>query len=566
MRGKKIIVLGMAVTLLTSLVYGCSGRVKVSDDKNAVMETKSQQSKYLWIEDKNYGYIMSYSLSNNTAVTDGLYLAYSKDGKTFTALNHNAAVYYTKVGTGRMDAPSIFRKTDNTFGIVAADNGMNKNVILMDSTDLITFDNQRVAEVSNSGNVLRPKCMYDDASKSYNLYWHVGNKIYSSSSKNLESFNPPQKVSESFIDFEGVMAPENAVIGGIVGVSQEEYDKILKAYNLEVTLDINAKKYPSPLVEERADPWILLGEDGYYYFTGSYPMTGDNDAEGYSRVVLRRSKTIEGLAQAEEKVIWNEAEEDSVHRFIWAPELHNINGSWYVYFAGAVNRSNVYSVVPQVLRCKGTDPYEDPWEYVGRFQGMTGDTFSFNGFSLDMTYFENAGKHYVIWAQKPNTSNLYMAEINPKEPWKLISNPIMLTKPEYSWEKQVFEVNEGAAVLKQNNKIYVSFSASGTGSEYCVGLLWADADSDLMNIDSWTKEVSPILTTEDLDGESGPGHNSFTVDEDGNLLLIYHARPASHEEGKCGTFSRNSLVDPCRHARVKRVYFTADGKMVLRAK
>ena len=96
-----------------------------------------------------------------------------------------------------------------------------------------------------------------------------------------------------------------------------------------------------------------------------------------------------------------------------------------------------------------------------------------------------------------------MAEIDPSEPWKLISKPIMLTKPEYSWELVNNRVNEGAAVLKTDKKVYVFFSASGTGSEYCVGRMEADINSDLMNINSWKKLSSPVLQTADLSGQSG---------------------------------------------------------------
>jgi GH43 family beta-xylosidase len=167
-----------------------------------------------------------------------------------------------------------------------------------------------------------------------------------------------------------------------------------------------------------------------------------------------------------------------------------------------------------------------------------------------MTYFENGGKHYVIWAEIKGDSSLFMAEINPAEPWKLISKPILLTKPEYSWELVNHRVNEGAAVLKTGGKVYVFFSASGTGSEYCVGKLTAQADADLMDPASWIKTKSPVLTSADVEGESGPGHNSFVTDENGNLLIVYHARPSSHDNKQCGTYASDPLYDPCRHTHI----------------
>ena len=39
--------------------------------------------------------------------------------------------------------------------------------------------------------------------------------------------------------------------------------------------------------------------------------------------------------------------------------------------------------------------------------------------------------------------------------------------------------------------------------------VYADVNSDLMDINSWTKLDRPLLTSEDLVDEYGPGHNSF---------------------------------------------------------
>ena len=58
--------------------------------------------------------------------------------------------------------------------------------------------------------------------------------------------------------------------------------------------------YQNPFIQERADPYITLGPDGFYYFTASYPMKSADDKDGYDRVILRRAKDISELASAEE--------------------------------------------------------------------------------------------------------------------------------------------------------------------------------------------------------------------------------------------------------------------------
>ena len=324
--------------------------------------------------------------------------------------------------------------------------------------------------------------------------------------------------------------------------------------------------YPNPFILERADPYVTKGPDGYYYFTASYPMKSDHDPEGYDRVILRRSRSLTGLAEAEEITVWRVSDTTQSHRFIWAPELHFIAGKWYVFYAGSEDAENRWAFDCHVLMCDSDDPYTGTWIEKGKFRALPEDTFSFTGFSLDMTYFEAAGKSYVIWAQhnEEKISCLYLGEVNPAEPWKLISMPMLLTKPEYDWEKVRYAVNEGPAVLQHDGRLFVCFSASGTGPEYCVGVLEAELTSNLLSPSSWKKQDKPLLTSDDLTDEYGPGHNSFTKDENGNDVFVYHARSKECFEGTCGYAGNDPLYDPCRHARLHTVTWAADGMPILR--
>ena len=81
----------------------------------------------------------------------------------------------------------------------------------------------------------------------------------------------------------------------------------------------------NPLIKNRADAQIFRHGDGSYYMTGSVPE--------YDRLILRRARTIAGLADAEERVLWRHEASGPLGGFIWAPELHEIDGRWYVCFA-----------------------------------------------------------------------------------------------------------------------------------------------------------------------------------------------------------------------------------------
>ncbi|RCW58744.1 family 43 glycosylhydrolase [Halanaerobium sp. ST460_2HS_T2] len=318
-----------------------------------------------------------------------------------------------------------------------------------------------------------------------------------------------------------------------------DLDELKAKGELVVKGKLSEINYPEPLVEKRADPYIYKHSDGYYYFTGSYP--------DYDRIVLRRAKNISDLKNAEEYVLWEKYDQGEMSKHIWAPEIHYINGKWYIYFA-AGKKDDVWAIRPYVLECQDENPLTGEWIEKGEIN------IEFESFSLDATTFKHQGKRYLIWAQKvaDNTiSNLYIAEM--ENPWTIKSQHL-LSEPEYDWEVIGFDVNEGPAVIKRNGEIFVTFSASETGAPYCMGLLSADQNSNLLDRSSWTKSKKPVLKTSEVTSLYGPGHNSFTKSEDGVTdLLVYHARPYKEIKG-------NPLYDPNRHGRIQEIFWQENGK------
>ncbi|UFT99767.1 family 43 glycosylhydrolase [Radiobacillus kanasensis] len=316
-----------------------------------------------------------------------------------------------------------------------------------------------------------------------------------------------------------------------------------ESYGEQGTFEVNGflkvLEYPNPIVEQRADPYVYKHTDGYYYFTGSYPE--------YDRIVLRRSKTITGLKEAKEKTVWMKHNEGIMSEHIWAPELHFIDGKWYIHYA-AGDKDDVWAIRPYVLENESDNPLEGDWVEKGAINT------DFQSFSLDATTFENNGKRYLVWAQKVDNdtiSNLYIAEM--ENPWTIKPRQIELSTPDLEWEQHGFYVNEGPAAIKRNGKIYLAYSASATDHRYSMGLLTADQNSNLLDPSSWTKSKDPVFVTNEETSEYGPGHNSFTVAEDGQTdLLVYHARPYKEIVG-------NSLYDHNRHARVQQLLWDKNG-------
>mgnify|MGYP001403406240 FL=1 len=297
--------------------------------------------------------------------------------------------------------------------------------------------------------------------------------------------------------------------------------------------------YNNPIVGQRADPWVYKDADGTYYFIATAPE--------YDRIEIRKSDSINGLGTAEPQVIWTKHETGKMGHHIWAPELHKIDGKWYVYFA-AGEAENVWNIRMFVLSTDAADPTQGEWVEEGQIATER------DSFSLDATTFEHQGKRYLIWAQNvregENTS-LVMSEM--ENPTTLTGPEIVISDPEFDWERIGYKVNEGAAVIKHDGKIFVTYSASATDKNYAVGLLWADENADLMDEASWNKSETPVFATNAEARRFGPGHNSFTKAEDGETdVMIYHARVYEKIRG-------NSLYDFNRHTRARIVKWDEQG-------
>lgn len=294
---------------------------------------------------------------------------------------------------------------------------------------------------------------------------------------------------------------------------------------------MEAKK---PFVLERADPWVYKHTDGYYYFTGSVP--------GYQSIEVRRATSLEGLENGERVLVWHAHDTGNQSQLIWAPEIHFIHGKWYIYYAASDDaeiRDQDHHHRMFVIENTEETPMNDHW--VEKGQVVT----QFESFSLDATVFEHKNDLYYVWAQQdpriPGNSNLYLSKM--ANPWTLKGKQVLLSIPEYSWERIGFKVNEGPAVIIRNGKVFLTYSASATDENYAMGLLWADEDSDLLNGYSWHKAKEPVFVSSERNHLYGPGHNSFTT-VDGRDVLIYHARPEKNKQG-------DPLDNPNRHAHAQ---------------
>ena len=302
-----------------------------------------------------------------------------------------------------------------------------------------------------------------------------------------------------------------------------------------------------PLILQRADPCIRRFDDGWYYFTASVPA--------YDRIELRRARTNPEMPAAPTVDVWHKPDTGPLSELIWAPEFHRVFGAWYIYFAAAPSRAikdDLFQHRMYAISTTADNPLEGTWS--APVQVDTG----MDSFCLDATAFVHRGATYHVWAQKDpairGNSNLYIARMASGT--TLATPPVRLSVPEFEWEIRGFWVNEGPSVLVSHGRVFISYSSSATDENYCMGLLHAPEDADLLDPGSWTKADRPVFCSDLEHKIYGPGHNSFTVAEDGVTdLLVYHARTYTEIVG-------DPLWDPNRHAYVKPLRWGADGMPV----
>ena len=120
------------------------------------------------------------------------------------------------------------------------------------------------------------------------------------------------------------------------------------------------------------------------------------------------------------------------------------------------------------------------------------------------------------------SSDIYISEINPENPEILASEAVVISKPVYGWERNETTVDEGPFTIQHNGRLFMTIATNGCSPSYAIKLLSLKEGGNPLNAEDWKAKGYPLLATAWNTSEPGPGHSSFTTDENGNDILIYH--------------------------------------------
>jgi GH43 family beta-xylosidase len=301
--------------------------------------------------------------------------------------------------------------------------------------------------------------------------------------------------------------------------------------------------FTNPLFSTGPDPWIIRANGLYYYVSSS--GTG---------IVIRSGKNLDDLKKSQPKSVWKAPEGTMWSKEVWAPELHFINNKWYLYFAADNGQNSNHRMY--VIENQSPDPLVGEWLLKGKVGDVT------DKWAIDGSVFEFREKLFMIWSgwegDVNGQQNIYMTEM--ENPWTVGSRRVLISEPEYEWERvgdlnnandvPHVNVNEGPVALVHKGKLFIFYSASGCWTDsYCLGMITFSGGKDLLDPTAWKKSSEPVFRGDTAASVFSPGHNSFFPSPDGKeMWVVYHANPLPGQG--CGKY---------RSPRAQKISWKKDG-------
>ncbi len=282
------------------------------------------------------------------------------------------------------------------------------------------------------------------------------------------------------------------------------------------------------------DPWIIQYDGNYYVCKAQ--GNGINVSKSNKLSVISATKSVWKCPyDVGTNKPWNVTN-------VWAPELHRIEGKWYIYYTAGRPHDETNSYQYQrcgVLRAKTDDPMGE-WEDMGML--FTGDSYQSGiiqtntntQYAIDLGVFRLNGKYYAVWSGYPAGSSeqkLYIATMS--NPYTITSSRVIISSADKYWELYNSKINEGPAFLKnkEKGKFFVVYSCNGSWTkQYRLGyIMLNDTLADPIKPGSWSKSATEAFyrcdDTANQDGVNGVGHCSFTKSPDGTEdWIVYHVK------------------------------------------
>jgi GH43 family beta-xylosidase len=277
--------------------------------------------------------------------------------------------------------------------------------------------------------------------------------------------------------------------------------------------DLPRNRFVNP-IGEGADPSVVRDGDRFLWC----------QAEGNVGVAIWVSDRLTSLGT--KHVVWLAEGEGPSSKEVWAPELHQIDGRWHIYFAASDGENRNHRTF--VLVADTDDP---AGSYTLHGPLFTGDDPGGDNFwSIDFTVLQHRGRLFGLWSGWPDRDtdlqHLYAAEMS--SPTEIKTGRVRLLEAgTFDWQRvdetpRSRGLIEGPRVFQpSDDKVFVTYACAASWlSTYKVGLLGLTGD-DPLDPDSWEVHDRPVF--ESTPETFGVGHGSF-VDVAGQWWYVFHSK------------------------------------------
>lgn len=267
----------LSLTLLTLTVLGCGA--------SAVAEEA-----YL------FSYFSNKKAGGRRGEAAGLHLAYSYDGRTWTALNGDEPLLVPEIGEDKlMRDPSICRGPDGTFHLVWTSSWHDRIIGYAASKDLVHWSEQRaipvMAHEPTARNCWAPELTYNPDDGLFYIYWattipgrhaaipgmdrkedKLNHRIYLTTTKDFKEFSPTRLwFDPAFSAIDAAVVRDPGTKDWIMVVKNENHTPAEKNIRVTRTGDL-AAGFPTEVSAKISPDWVegpsplFVGDTLYVYF------------------------------------------------------------------------------------------------------------------------------------------------------------------------------------------------------------------------------------------------------------------------------------------------------------
>mmetsp|Transcript_25384 Transcript_25384/g.59048 ORF Transcript_25384/g.59048 Transcript_25384/m.59048 type:complete len:383 (+) Transcript_25384:97-1245(+) len=270
------------------------------------------------------------------------------------------------------------------------------------------------------------------------------------------------------------------------------------------------------------DPWIIQHEHNYYWC----------HAKGDNAIAISVASKLQG-PYCQPIIVWQAPAYGPCSQQVWAPELHFLDGRFYIYFAASDGKNENHLMY--VLRSEGKDAL-GPYSLHGPL--ATGDGYdgrSPNIWAIDLTVLKHQNQLYAVWSgwDQPGSDRQYLYIARMANPITIAGPRVRLSdNSSFVWERIEETVhspglNEGPQVLQTSGgRTFIVYSCGASWlPTYKLGLLEL-VGSDPLRPGAWKKHSQPAFRSSNA--TFGVGHSCFVPSPDKTELWhVYHTKMSS---------------------------------------